>query len=180
MKTVVALFYPPDEFCLMDDDVFILSRLDDALAAFRTHNLVFTTNLDESKEYREIWQKAYPDLPQILPTGTFNAGLYWLRNTKDPRALLARAKQVSATILPQNWEQGFIAVTFADETSFELPHQRYYAPAIDGLPGGMMGYDYARNPCGFASIHFLGMMRSDKPSDGKTLYLAPQILQARR
>ncbi len=178
MKTLVALLYPPDEFCFIDDDVFILGRLDDALAAFQTHDLVFSVNYDHSDEYASTW-KHLAEAQSCSPLGKFNAGLYWLRNTKDPRVLAAQMQEVDpATTTPQNWEQGFIAVAYADEHSVALPLSRYYAPAMNGLAGGMFGYDYLHNPCKFASIHFLGVAKPDKPSDGETLlYLAPQLLR---
>lgn len=177
MKTGVSLLYPPYEFCMMDDDVFILDRLDDALEAFRTNNLVYTINYDHGAEYVEAWRKVYKEPPWPLPTANFNAGLYWLRNTKDPGELATQVLQVPPNTQPQNWEQGFIALAYAQESSFELPFHRYYAPAMDGFPGGTLGYDYAQNPCRFASIHFLGVFKFDKPSDGKVLYLVPQILR---
>lgn len=46
MKACVSLFYSPQECCVMDDDVFILERLDDALAAFQEHDLVYTPDQD--------------------------------------------------------------------------------------------------------------------------------------
>ncbi len=75
---------------------------------------------------------------------------------------------------PWIWEQGLIALAYAREEIFELSGQRYFYPIFDGLPGGMLGYDYANNPCSFASIHFGGL--AEKPSDGVTLTLLPQIL----
>ncbi len=38
----------------------------------------------------------------------------------------------------------------------------------------MIGYDYARNPCGFVSIHYGGL--AEKLSDVVALMLAPDIL----
>ena len=68
----------------------------------------------------------------------------------------------------------YIANLFAHRGSFALPSQRYFFPLFDGLPGGTLGYDYARNPCDFAGVHFAGL--SEKPSDAVTLQLLPQIL----
>ncbi len=56
----------------------------------------------------------------------------------------------------------------------QLPSQRYFYPAFDGLPGGLLGYDYAGNPCGFVTIHFGAHFQ--KPSDSESLLLANQIL----
>jgi hypothetical protein len=177
MKAVAALLCPPDEFCFMDDDVLILDRMDDALEAFKTHNLVFSMNYDSGKAYTSTWQHVFgQQLP--LSTGSLNAGLYWLRNTRDPQLLASQMQRRSPEgIAPQDWEQGFIAMAYMDESSLKLPLQRYYAPAMNGLPGGILGYDYAHNPCKFASVHFLGVVKPDKPSDGETLlHLAPQLL----
>lgn len=179
MKVSVALFYPPYEFCLMDDDVIILKRLGDALEAFQTHNLVYTTNYDYSEKYRAIWQHVYPDLPSPLPTGTFNAGLYWMRNTREPGQLALEALQVPpSSTNALLWEQGFFATTFAQESTLALPSQRYYTPAIDGMPGGFLGYDYTHNPCEFASLHLMGVPALDKPSDGEIFSILPSVLSA--
>lgn len=179
MKVSIALFYPPYEFCLLDDDVIILDRLDDALEAFKTHNLVYTTNYDYSEKYEKIWGHVYKDVSFPLPTGTFNAGLYWLRNTRDPRHLVAEALQVPpASTNALLWEQGFFSTTFARESSLALSSQRYYAPAIDGMPGGLLGYDYAHNPCKFASIHLMGVTALEKPSNGEILTILPYVLKA--
>jgi len=94
------------------------------------------------------------------------------------RDLAAAMLRVHASRQPAwQWEQGFIATQFADEAVCELPTQRYFYPYFDGLPGGMLGYDYARNPCGFASIHFGCLI--EKPSDCMAQLLAPAILGRR-
>jgi len=67
-----------------------------------------------------------------------------------------------------------MALEYARDTSKALLTQRYFYPFFDGLPGGMSGYDYARNPCGFASVHFGGL--AEKPSDAASRMLAPQVL----
>ena len=72
-----------------------------------------------------------------------------------------------------DWEQGFIASEYASGRACRLPSQRYFYPFFDGLPGGVLGYDYATNPCDFASIHF-GALRH-KPDDLTTLTLAPEL-----
>src|SRR5436190_3470061 len=41
LKTCASLLCEPSEFCLMDDDVFILEPLDTALGAFENHNFVY-------------------------------------------------------------------------------------------------------------------------------------------
>src|SRR5260370_18275317 len=48
MKTFICLLYPPEEFCHMDDHVFILDRGDDGLDAFHTNDLLFSPDQDLS------------------------------------------------------------------------------------------------------------------------------------
>ncbi|MEW6735050.1 MAG: hypothetical protein AB1489_27415 [Acidobacteriota bacterium] len=174
LKTCIALLYPPKEFCLMDDDIFVLDSVADALHAFETHNLVFTPDADHGEAYLAAWGWIERE-NRILSTGRLNAGLYWLRNSYSTRRLAAHMTHV----LPSNihswvWEQGFIAVQYNDETNLQLPSERYFYPVFDGLPGGVLGYDYAHNPCGFTSIHFGGL--ATKPSDSQALVLAQEIL----
>jgi hypothetical protein len=175
MKTCVALLCPPEEYCLMDDDIFILDHMHDALAAFSSHDLVYMPDQDMGESYIAAWGKTYNHAGR-LRTSKLNTGLYWLRSRHDPRRIAA---QILQSRFPPNqpwiWEQGLVALAYARHETFELPGQRYFYPIFDGLPGGMLGYDYARNPCGFASIHFGGL--AEKPSDGITLTLAPQILE---
>lgn len=173
MKTCIALLYPPDEFCLMDDDVFILDTVADAIRAFKDADLVFAPDFDHCGTYKRVWNRERRELD--LATGRFNAGLYWLRTFDDPRRVAARMR----TVYPGSthafiWEQGFIATLYSERRTFELPKQRYFYPIIDGLPGGPLGYDYRLNPCGFASIHFGGL--GEKPSDEIAFQLAPHIL----
>ncbi len=174
MKTCVSLLYPPEEFCLMDDDIFILENVTDALHAFQQHNLVFAPDVDYSDAYLATWG-SHNQCRAPLRTGTLNTGLYWLRNALDPRMLAAQILRVPLNRMPGwQWEQGFMATQFAYESVFQLPSQRYFYPYCDGLPGGMLGYDYAHNPCGFVSIHFGGL--AEKPSDQVAHVLAPEIL----
>jgi len=175
MKTFVALLLPPEEFCLMDDDVFVLENMDDALAAFREHDLVYSPDTDHGGEYLKRWGWLHGRTREPLPTATFNAGLYLMRHDCDPRAVAAQTLRVRPRDhAPYTWEQGYIANLFAGRRTHALPMQRYFFPLFDGLPGGTLGYDYARNPCGFASVHFGGLR--DKPSDDIALHLLPQIL----
>src|SRR5207247_10181024 len=99
-------------------------------------------------------------------------------NTHDPaevgELLLAPAHTYTPSWL---WEQGFMALEYSRDTSCALSGQRYFYPFFDGLPGGITGYDYGRNPCGFASVHFGGLM--EKPSDSTSRMLAAQILGRR-
>jgi hypothetical protein len=175
MKLCTSLLYPPAECCIMDDDVFILERLDDALKAFQENNLVYEPDLDQSADYIATWGRQDMQA-QPLPTARFNAGLYWIRNTKDQNWLARQAVRVEPNPKKEaSWEQGFIATVFEHEHIMELPSQRYFYPVLDGLPGGVRGYDYLRNPCGFASIHFGGFVK--KPSEGVILHLVPHILK---
>ena len=109
-KSLIQLFSPPEENCVMDDDVFILDRVDDALEAFERCDLVYS-----------------PDM--------------------------------------YNWGQTYL----------ETWGPCCFFPLCEGLPGGLAGYDYAGNPCSFASVAFAGLL--EKPSGPVTLWLAPQILE---
>jgi hypothetical protein len=176
MKACVSLLWPPTAFCAMDDDVLVLDRVDDARRAFRKHDLVFAADADFGSDYLEAWGLVL-DRSEALPTGTFNAGLYWLRNHHDPRAIVAalvRLREIQPETHPQVWEQGLIAVLFADVPARQLPTARYFYPVWDGMPGGFLEYDYARNPCGFASVHFGGV--HPKPGDRAALALATDVL----
>jgi hypothetical protein len=175
LKTCIAMMYPPEEFCLMDDDVFILDHCRDALEAFRTAELVYAPDTDHSNIYLRTWGFLH-GRRDGLRTGRFNAGLYWMRNPFEPRKLAQEALKVPLRSTPAYvWEQGFIANLFAHRAVRQLPTQRYFYPLFDGLPGGMMGYDYGGNPCGFASIHYGGL--SEKPNDAASLMLAKEILE---
>ena len=72
------------------------------------------------------------------------------------------------------WEQGFVAALFAGGAVHQLPSQRYLCPLWDGLPGGVLGSDYAGNPLEFIAVHFGSLL--EKPTDAAALHLAPQIL----
>jgi hypothetical protein len=177
MKACVALLDGPWEFGLVDDDLFVLDPVDDALEAFRAHDLVFIPDCDHAREYHRAWGNVFRQ-HSPSPASRFNAGLYWCRRTDDPRRLAARMAQVRPDrCAPWVWEQGFIATAYAHSPLHELPTQRYFYPLFDGLPGGTLGYDYAGNPCGFASLHFGGL--PDKPGDDAMRYLGPQLLGRR-
>ncbi len=170
MKACISLLYPPEAYCVIDDDLFILDRVDDALVALREHNLVFAADVDYGEAYLNTWGREGRPVP--LPTGRLNGGLYWLRNTHDPRSVAAAMLRMREPVW--YWEQGFLAIEYAHEACVRLPSQRYFYPYCDGLPGGIIGYDYAGNPCDFASIHFGGL--AEKPSDADSVLLAPSIL----
>ena len=171
MKTCIGLLYPPQRYCFMDDDLFILDRLDDALHAFHTHDLVFAPDTDYGDVYRSTWSLE----EDPLPTGRLNTGLYFLSHKRDPKEIVDALMQPIPIEVPDwQWEQGFMASQFANSLVKALSSQRYFYPYFDGLPGGVHGYDYAQNPCGFAAIHFGGL--AEKPSDRLSLVLAPDIL----
>lgn len=175
MKTFVALLLPPAEFCLMDDDLFVLEEMGDALDAFRERDLVYTPDTDHTDGYLRTWGFINGRKRGPLPTANFNAGLYLMRHDLDARAVAAQTLRVRPNSVPPHyWEQGYIAALFAGKRTLSLPTQRYFFPLFDGLPGGTLGYDYALNPCGFASVHFGGL--SEKPTDAVTLHLLPQLL----
>lgn len=174
MKTCAGVLYPPDAYCLMDDDVFILDHVGEGLEAFRHCDLVFAPDDDYSADYAAAWGAEGRDLP--WRTGRFNAGLYWLRRVHDPHRLAAAMLRVSPAREPTwQWEQGFLASQYAHTRPCQLSTQRYFYPYFDGLPGGVLGYDYAGNPCGFASIHFGGL--AEKPGDAAARLLTPFILE---
>lgn len=174
MKTLVALLIEPRECCLIDDDVIVLDRFDDALERFGDHDLVFSPDQDMGDAYRATW-RGIPGLPPVLPTARFNAGLYWVRPAADPRVVAGLAQRARPVAhLPVQWEQGLVACLYANKRASGLSPQRYFFPVVDGLPGGPLGYDYASNPCGFAMIHFAGLV--EKPSDAAAVQLAGPVL----
>lgn len=179
-KACMAVYCAPRVSCMMDDDFVILDDVSDALAKFETHDLVYSRDCDYAKEYSAGWR--YPTWRRgPLPTGEFNAGLYWIRPPEDTTemARLMRRRRVRTTdMLFHVWEQGFIAVAFAGRPTVGLPHQRYLYPRFDGLPGDVLGYDYANNPCGFASIHFGGV--GNKPGDATAALIAGDVLTPKR
>ena len=180
MKCCLTLLCDPPEFCMMDDDLFILRSVAGAQELFRNHDFVFVPEIDNASHYRPIWSDVFPDVP-LTRTARLNGALCWLRMRKDRKAAadlmlrglgkLAGLSKVEAT---WSWEQGFYAHLFANDAVLELPRELYWYPFFCGLPGGMLGYDYASNPCGFTMIHFGGDV--EKPTDREALQLMPQIL----
>jgi hypothetical protein len=172
LKACVPLFCEPRACCMLDDDVVVLDSVADALQAFERRELVYARDDDYVADYSKAFGHRGP-----LPTGDFNAGLYWVRTPGNVKSLIKLARRAPAGKTPFHiWEQGYIAVAFADRPTFALPTQRYLYPRYDGLPGDVFGYDYAANPCGFASVHFGGV--PNKPTDAVACLLAPSILSA--
>jgi hypothetical protein len=177
MKLCVGLLCAPDEFCFLDDDMFIVDSLKDALDAFKKNDLVYAPDADYSHDYAKIW--GVPGQARQIPTGNINTGLYWLRNKHKAAAIAERLLQVPTDgAQAWQWEQGFMAHEYSRDSAYALSPQRYFYPYFDGLPGGPTGYDYAGNPCGFASVHFGGL--AEKPSEAGSRMLAAQLLNRRR
>jgi hypothetical protein len=172
MKTCVCMLCAPHEFCHIDDDVFILESVDDALAAFQSADLVYAPDNDLGDGYRRAWLGSL--CQERLATNRFNAGLYWTRPITEPHAIAQRMLRLQPARVPNYlWEQGLIACLYKDR-GYELPMQKYFFPMLDGLPGGLFGYDYRGNPCGFTCVHFGGL--SEKPSDAQCLILMDDVL----
>jgi hypothetical protein len=179
MKACLALLSPPGEFCLMDDDVFVLDSVSDALERFAQCDAVFSPDTDHGAAYLSVWGHTFGDAelsPDQLSTRRMNTGLLWLRPVQDPAwlAQLILRGRPSVGIGAWAWEQGLFASVYARCSVHQLPSTRYLLPLWEGLPGGVLGYDYLRNPCGFAAIHFAGLR--NKPSDAAAACLAPQVL----
>ena len=106
--------------------------------------------------YLSVWGSIF-GLRAPLPTHHVNTGLLWMRQVHDARrigGLLLRG----AGAVGQGawvWEQGFVAALFAGGAVHQLPSQRYLCPLWDGLPGGVLGYDYAGNPSEFIAVHLM-------------------------
>ena len=92
MKICVGLLCPPAEFCFMDDDVFVLARIDEALSAFQMSNLVFAPDADYAAEYLAAWgwmcRKAMSGWHQrrlacVHATARRTSWLCWLWPRKD-------------------------------------------------------------------------------------------------
>jgi len=173
-KACLAVFCAPRTSCMMDDDVIILDTTSDALSTFQTHDLVYARDRDYAREYTAAWNYSQR-FRGPLSTGEFNAGLYWIRSPEDAADMVRMARRTRAKDnMFLIWEQGFIAVGFASRKTFGLPPQRYLYARFDGLPGDVLGYDYARNPCGFASIHFGGVY--NKLGDAISALIAKDVL----
>jgi len=174
MKSCVSLLCDPLDFCMMDDDLFILKPIAGPQALSQKHDFVFVPENGNAMLYRSIWSDVFPDVP-LTQTARLNTALYWLHMRKD--------RKVAADLMLRGlgkleakwaWEQGFYAHLFANDPILELPSELYWYPFFCGLPGGMLGYDYANNPCGFTMVHFGGDV--PKPTDNEALQLMPQIL----
>jgi len=156
----------------------VLDRVEDALEAFSRCELVYIPDQDLTEGYNRTWAFHFGrHLP--LRTARFNAGLYWIRDVPEAGRIVRAALDTPVRLTtPFDWEQGLIALAYADRPTHELPSQRYFYPLFDGLPGGMLGYDYRRNPCGFTTLHYGGL--AEKPSEAATIQLLSDILDRKR
>jgi hypothetical protein len=69
MKACVCLFFEPEEFCFMDDDVFILAPIREALRMFEHHDLVYVPDADHTADYLKLWGWLYKGpVRKPLPT----------------------------------------------------------------------------------------------------------------
>jgi hypothetical protein len=184
MKACLMVVEDPVEFCALDDDVFVLDKVSDALQAFTTHDYVFPTEGEFGSDYYRLWNKVLPR-PWPIGTGAANVGLSWQRQAHDRKSVAAAMVEVSPDRARAAgefsdrrvwlWEQGLINMLYANRPFWSLPTQRYPYIHMDGLPGGMLGYDYANNPCRLAVVHCAGGWFA-RPSDLVSLALAPHIL----
>jgi len=175
MKVLTSLLCPPATFAYMDDDVFVLDPLDSALAAFADHDVVYSPGSDHSERYLNAWGEIL-GITSPVATGSLNAGFYLLRNTVDPKGIGADLQKVDPTVVDYwVWEQGYLACRFAKSNSMRLPSERFLLALPEGFPGGVQGYDYARNPCGFATVQFAGLL-GNQPGDEDSLALVQPIL----
>jgi hypothetical protein len=174
MKCCVALLCDPGEFCLMDDDIFVLNPVDDALEMLRTRDFVFAPDANYADNYKRTWGGVFGHYA-IESTESLNTGLYWIRRLHEPAHIAKLLVGGAATMADAcTWEQGFFAYLYADRAVHRLSPQSYFYPLFDGLPGGICGYDYALNPCGFSTVHFGGPVR--KPADAMIGQITDQIL----
>ncbi len=177
MKICVTLFHPPFEYCFLDDDIYILDPMTEALRRFRQFDFVYAPDWNHDESYRHIWS---PERTEPFATGNVNTGLYLLRNRSDRKAQAERLLRVPLNGHPTwLWEQGFFAYELSgDGVAVDLPTQQYFYPIFDGMPGGLLGYDWRGNPCGFVSAHFGGLQ--DKPTDQDARRLVRDILDRNR
>lgn len=60
MKMCSTVLTDPDEYCLMDDDIFMVGSCQDALEALTDHDLVYAPDADYTDQYQDIWGSAFP------------------------------------------------------------------------------------------------------------------------
>jgi hypothetical protein len=181
-KALFALTYAKDG-CFMDDDMFIIDGVDDALLAFRVNDLVYIPGVDQEDAFRTAW-RTVRSVPRPLDTKAFNSALYWLNRFVDPSIVVSLVRNSDPGNTPRHiWDQGLFATLYAMRCTAQLSKDRYFAC---GQPSRAMGnersalrtvlleYDYAENPKGIAGIHFGSF--TDGLSDDEALRLAPAIL----
>jgi hypothetical protein len=178
MKICIGLFVPPYEYCFLDDDIFVLDRIDDALRLHEDHTLVYAVDMDRGRRHRAIWCPEDAERPLL---GEVSTGFYLIRNNTDLKRQsdrLLKTRPGEGGHPAWMWEQGFFAWEFGETKTAMLPTQRYFCPVFDGLPGGLLGYDWSRNPCGFTFVHFGGP--KPKPGDDHAGGLVHEILGRHR
>ncbi len=154
MKICIGLFFPPREYCFLDDDIFVVGRMDDAFQLWDRHDFVHAPDNMTTFRYSPVRYPKRPGSPEPAPRN-LSTGIYLLKNHGD---LGAQSERLLNTPIDDHhswfWEQGFFSWEFAYGSTAALPDQRYFVPRFDGLPGGLYGYDWRRNPCDFACVHF--------------------------
>jgi hypothetical protein len=179
MKACIGLFFPPYAYCYLDDDVFVLDRMDDALQLWERHTIVYASDNEQTFRYSTLRYPTRSDQPEQPVPWNLSTGFYLLRNDGD---LAAQSQRLVNTPVDDHhswfWEQGFFAWEFAGSSAAVLPAPRYFVPRFDGLPGGLHGYDWYGNPCDFACVHFGALVW--KPGDEEAGILFHDILGRHR
>jgi hypothetical protein len=177
MKLCIGLFFPPYTYCYMDDDIIVLDRMDDALQLLDRHTLVSASDNEPVFRYTALQYPVRPEWPERPVPRNLSTGFYLIKNDGD---LVAQSERAVNTPTDNHqswiWEQGFFAWEFARASTAVLPHQRYFVPLFDGLPGGIHGYDWYGNPCQFAWVHF-GAMFEAKPGDDEAALWFQDVLR---
>lgn len=178
MKICIGLFFPPREYCFLDDDIFVVGRMDDAFQLWDRHDFVHAPDNMTTFRYSPVRYPKRPGSPEPAPRN-LSTGIYLLKNHADLEAQSERLVNTPRDGHPSwFWEQGFFSWEFAYGSAVVLPSQRYFVPGFDGLPGGFYGYDWERNPCEFVCVHFGGP--APKPGDREAGSVFHDILGRRR
>ncbi len=150
LTSAILKLYPPHEFCAMDDQVLILGSVVEAINAHMKHDYV---------------------LPHITTRRT--ASVFSWQKIPTEKHLLAEKLLAIPVAL---WEHGLAEASLISPSIAWLDQRRYIHALHDGLPGGLSGYDYANNPCGFVAITSRALAQSDELTDGAILSRIEAIL----